>query len=212
MKLSHLLAGAAAALTVALGATASMAADTLLYVPTIQTYGSPDSRSFTFNAGAGAANAGFQLNGYGSLDGDTYWSDVFTLSLNGVAIYSGTFDMGGGSPGANKVFFSAPGATTGSVFTYGYFAGGYVDISTPLQLVSGLNTLTFAYNSPGWETGHAGPEGFDNERWNLGDLTVTGKAFNPAAAIPEPASWGLMIVGVGSIGAVLRRRRKLTLA
>jgi hypothetical protein len=156
----------------------------------------------------GAASASFQLNGYGSLDGDTYYSDVFTLSLNGTAIYSGTFDMGGGSPGADTVFVSAPGATTSPTVTYGYFSGGYVDISTPLNLVSGQNTLTFAYDSPGHDTGHAGPEGFDNERWNLGDVTVNGAAFTPGTgAVPEPAAWALMILGFGGVGAVLRRRR-----
>jgi hypothetical protein len=209
MKLSKFLAGSAMALTAALCAGAAQASTTLLSVPTIQEYGSPGSVSFSFDGGAGAASTSFQLNAYGSMDGDTYWSDVFTVSLNGTAIYSGTFDMGGGSPGMNTVFLSAPGATTGTPFSPGYFSGGYVDISTPLNLVDGVNTLTFAYNSPGTDTGHAGPEGFDNERWNLGDLTVAGNAYVPTAgAVPEPATWGLMIVGFIAVGAALRRRRR----
>jgi len=36
-------------------------------------------------------------------------------------------------------------------------------------------------------------------------LTVSG--FDPPAAVPEPASWALMILGFGSAGAMLRRRR-----
>lgn len=215
MQFSSALAGVSTALALALSVGSAQAAE-LLSVPTIQTYGSPDSRSFTFSGGAGAATASFRLNAYGSLDGDTYWSDVFTLSLNGAAIYSGTFDLGGGSPGADKVFFAPVGATTGTPVTFGYFAGGYVDIFVPLSLVNGANTLTFAYDSPGHDTGHEGPEGFDNERWNLGDLTVNGAAYDPNAippggggAVPEPAAWALMIMGFGAAGAMIRRRRAL---
>jgi hypothetical protein len=220
MKLSKFVAGSAMALVAALCAGAAQASTTLLSVPTIQEYGSPGSVSFSFDAGAGAASTSFRLNGYGSIDGNTYWSDVFTLSLNGTAIYSGTFDMGGGSPGADLVFFSDPGATTSATTTFGYFAGGYTDISTPLNLVNGSNTLTFAYDSPGHDpvadTWHAGPQGFDDERWNLGDLTVNGAAYiappTGVGGVPEPATWGLMIVGFAGIGGALRSRRRTLVA
>jgi hypothetical protein len=33
-----------------------------------------------------------------------------------------------------------------------------------------------------------------------------------SAAIPEPATWGLMIMGFGGMGAVLRNRRRQGLA
>jgi hypothetical protein len=35
--------------------------------------------------------------------------------------------------------------------------------------------------------------------------TVT--AYDPPAGVPEPATWGLMIMGFGGLGAMLRRRR-----
>ena len=37
--------------------------------------------------------------------------------------------------------------------------------------------------------------------------TATVNGFIPAAAVPEPATWGLMLVGFGAIGAMTRRRR-----
>lgn len=71
------------------------------------------------------------------------------------------------------------------------------------------------------------------ERWDLltavigagaHTITVKGNAFNTGAGpnaasysgtlnlasigVPEPATWGLMIVGFGGVGAVLRRRRQ----
>jgi|GEM_PF-2878190 len=44
-------------------------------------------------------------------------------------------------------------------------------------------------------------------------LYATGKApppIPPVVAVPEPASWALMILGFGTAGAMLRRRRALT--
>jgi hypothetical protein len=32
------------------------------------------------------------------------------------------------------------------------------------------------------------------------------------AAVPEPATWGLMLLGFGGMGMMLRRRRRPTLA
>jgi hypothetical protein len=39
--------------------------------------------------------------------------------------------------------------------------------------------------------------------------SVNGAAILPAGGVPEPASWGLMIVGTGLVGSQLRRRRSV---
>ena len=52
----------------------------------------------------------------------------------------------------------------------------------------------------------------------LSFASATGTAFGPAldnvsvAAVPEPASWALMLVGFGGLGAVLRRQRRAVAA
>lgn len=38
--------------------------------------------------------------------------------------------------------------------------------------------------------------------------TLQGRTYQPIGAVPEPASWAMMIVGVGVMGGALRRRRK----
>ena len=48
---------------------------------------------------------------------------------------------------------------------------------------------------------------------SVGTLTVTQRrdtdhGFAPGGAVPEPATWTMMIVGFGGIGALLRRRRR----
>ncbi|MGZ6018434.1 MAG: PEPxxWA-CTERM sorting domain-containing protein [Phenylobacterium sp.] len=86
------------------------------------------------------------------------------------------------------------------------WAGGQVMVTAPLALAHGSNTLTFAYTSlPGPD--HAGFQGTGDEGWGLENVQVTGAAL--AGGVPEPATWGLMIVGFGGMGAMMRRQRRL---
>ena len=70
---------------------------------------------------------------------------------------------------------------------------------------SGLNLLAgtsyFAVSS-----------GFDNNDFGAFTLTVSGPGVisggNPIGPVPEPTVWGLMIVGFGLIGSMLRREHK----
>ena len=38
-----------------------------------------------------------------------------------------------------------------------------------------------------------------------------GVAFAPAGNVPEPAIWGMMLLGFGAVGAAMRRRRIKTI-
>jgi hypothetical protein len=49
-----------------------------------------------------------------------------------------------------------------------------------------------------------------NSDLNDGGVVIT--AVLPGAVVPEPATWALMITGFGAAGAMLRRRRRETLA
>jgi hypothetical protein len=47
----------------------------------------------------------------------------------------------------------------------------------------------------------------------LGDnFTVNANVFSASAAVPEPATWAIMILGFGLAGAAVRRRRTAGLA
>ena len=68
------------------------------------------------------------------------------------------------------------------------------------SIYSGLGADTFAAitvkNNPDGKPGGTGTLVYDQ-----GFITV------PAGAVPEPATWAMMILGLGGAGAVMRRRR-----
>ncbi len=149
---------------------------------------------------AGSGNLSFQLGGYASLDGVNCCTDVFSLSVNGSVVFEGSFNMGGG--GVNTVWTSPVGASV-LVTTFGAsddphnstqvtWAGGITDISLPIALHAGSNTVTFAYGG--------GLQGLGDEGWKVNAVAVT-------APVPEPETYAMMLAGLGMLGAVARRRK-----
>ena len=159
--------------------------------------------SVTFDAPAGVADLSFVLNGYASLDGANWYEDDFTLKLNGAEIFKGTFNLGGG--GSDVVFlnlFNLNFANVSGNGTNVTWAGGQVNFSGPITLAAGSNTLTFAYAALPYNGGqNAGWQDMGDESWGVEQIRV--------ASVPEPASWALMILGFASLGAMLRRARRL---
>jgi hypothetical protein len=76
-------------------------------------------------------------------------------------------------------------------------------------------------NDPTFDSGNrtsAETNGVVTYRVGAGDSLITGATFTSTgmsfefdnlAAVPEPAAWGMMILGFGLVGGVLRRRPKL---
>lgn len=181
----------------ALATSGPAAAATLAAVGNTGELLTPGEVSFTFDAGAGAGNASFLLRGYRSLDGGagSCCSDVFSLLLNGVAVFSGAYAFGG--TGINETFLQPTGTTIDLVQTGYTFTGGYGNFSVPLTLLNGSNTITFSYagalQTPG------------DEAWGVDSATITGNVLT--SAVPEPAAWAMMLGGLALTGAALRRRR-----
>jgi hypothetical protein len=202
---------AASAVAIAALAAAGAHATTLYSGPsTMDEMTTGTSFDVTFDAlYAGGADLSFVLDGFASLDGQNWYEDDFTLSLNGTAIAKGTWNMGGG--GKDVVYLEPAGASFVNVSDNGAdhlainWNGGHVDAYVPLDLKSGSNTLTFAYDSlPSNNGQNAGWQGTGDEGWAAHDILVT-----QAGGVPEPATWGLMIVGFGGMGSLLRRQRRL---
>ncbi|OHB29179.1 MAG: hypothetical protein A2790_17165 [Phenylobacterium sp. RIFCSPHIGHO2_01_FULL_69_31] len=81
-----------------------------------------------------------------------------------------------------------------------------------------LESLTFATNDPAYPKGYYG---FQRETNDIARFEVEGYYFgvrdlstfvDPTAAVPEPATWAMMIMGFGAAGAAMRRRRAMLTA
>ena len=64
---------------------------------------------------------------------------------------------------------------------------------------------------PGGGSGNVGYEYLPDSTGLYTSLTVTKFSLTPAAAdaVPEPATWALMLVGFGGVGFAMRHRRKV---
>ena len=163
----------------------------------------PSQLAFTTaSPAARAARLFFRLRGNNTVDGNNTYRDDFTLSLNGIVLYSGTFDLGGG--GGNLTVANPSGAVLSNYLT-SFFAGGSVKFKVPVALASGNNNFTFAYTSPGPSNG--GGQSLGDESFNIENVVLV------AGAVPEPATWAMMILGFGVVGGAMRsRRRKVSVA
>lgn len=153
----------------------------------------PGSYDYTFSSSATSAITSIQLQGYNTLDGQNFYEDDFTLSLNGTAIYKATFDLGGG--GADVVFTSP----SGSSFTK---TGQTVDLLVPVALANGFNTLTLSYDSLP-QPDHAGYQGIGDEGFGINSVSVV-------SAVPLPASapmFGAAILGLAGLSYVAKRKK-----
>ena len=98
---------------------------------------------------------------------------------------------------------------------FGFNAGNFFGAGTTvIDIVTNLGTYQFTPTTQSYANGgtltflgyQAGPgEYFKSVKYSGGQATG-GTDFQIGTTVPEPASWALMIVGFGLVGATLRRR------
>jgi hypothetical protein len=123
-----------------------------------------------------------KMAGLAVLGNELYKSNASDLTNKEIAIQGAIWTIE--NPG---VSISSYDADVQSLLT------GYIANASHLQLTRPVYGIYDTVNEP---------QGLVNA--NL----VTG-VFSPTGAVPEPATWMMMILGIGGLGAVLRRRRAL---
>ncbi len=195
MRTNLKMIAAASAFAIAAVAQPAAAAD---FIPGA-TGPSPDGNgmgSFTVNGDPfdGSVSGGFQRTGLGA--GTFQDRFLFTLGQDGLGSGSITTNLAGALGGVTDLDFGDVFFSNGTdTFTIDIFemngreSGGLTNI----PIMAGvLNTLTVNYTSRG--NGSYG-----------GQLSFVP---DQVAAIPEPGTWALMMLGFAGIGMVMRRRRK----
>lgn len=115
----------------------------------------------------------------------------YTGLANGPSFGNGTYTAATSSTGTSVGFRSDASAFfIDSAYAMGPIAGSSVYAGTTLAAM-GLTIGTYNFTIGG-----------NSVTLNIGQM--------PAAAVPEPAAWAMMIVGMGMIGFALRRQKVTT--
>lgn len=131
-------------------------------------------------------------NGFGGTAATTTFSTTFSLagfdSLNATMSGQAMFDNFG------EIFLNGNqlgGTITGfaSLAPFGTNANFFL---------AGVNTLSFVLHNI------EGPTAFQ-----VAGLTVTAAALPAVGGVPEPASWALLMIGFGTVGAAMRRKQRM---
>ncbi len=154
-----------------------------------------------------AAVLTFDLIGYGGLDGG--WnqrvgtndvSDFFTFTNYDDTYFTVSLNMGGAFAGTPIWGTTDPDVSLVSYTDNGSGLGGLAQFKVNFSLLPGVNTFVFQYSCCSPANGNGTEEG-----WGLRNVMVTADL----PAVPEPASWGLMIAGLGLLGWRVRNSKML---
>lgn len=125
---------------------------------------------------------------------------TFTVSAAQAGIWSFRIGPDFGYGGTLLVDGAELQTQTKNLWWAGNITDPYNTLSGSLTLSAGTHTL----NVYGFEDG--------NDGGTIGQFEAPGSSGFANFAVPEPASWALMLVGFGALGAAIRRRRSLVAA
>lgn len=167
------------------GAAAPASAATIFSSTTATpSIGSGEDITFTFSSAAVLADIDLIIRAFGSVNGVLPSNtDTLIARLNGNTLFSGNFPLGGG--GTTDITSQVPGSTI-TTEAFGR-TGGRLTFAGQ-SLLEGTNTLTVSFQATA-----------ASERISVESLNVS-------AAVPEPATWAMLLLGFFAIGGVLRSR------
>jgi hypothetical protein len=161
----------------------------------------PDAASGHFLFGPNTTDISAALPESLSADADSSGNAVYDFTLTGPAVFtlSYTIDSTGIASGGNQPDLSfllldfttfTPVIHTGALTTSGSFTSGVLAAGDYQFFVQNFDQQSSQLNDPGTTSTSLNAD----------------FAFN-IGSVPEPATWAMMLAGLGTMGAVLRRRR-----
>lgn len=129
----------------------------------------------------------------------TGFSDIAAWQfLNGIGVF------GAGTEEADSARRNPDGQVLGVNFDTNFFAANDTDAGPNGLLNPGETSSTFLFRVNN-ATGYL-PGTFTAQN----GVTLTARGFSPTAAVPEPGTWAMMLLGFGAVGVSMRRRRRTT--
>ena len=160
----------------------------------------------------------FSLYAIGSMDGNTNvvgggGGDFFTVtyagSTGGTAFNQAFANYGSGETQNYPVAGSAPGAGAATLNALGYTgfpaAAGIQDAEYNFS----LSPITDSFGAFSFGFTDLSNEGASNEFYGIDNIVVSINNVPGTGAVPEPATWAMMVVGFGAVGSAMRSRRKM---
>ncbi|KQS01976.1 hypothetical protein ASG11_14275 [Sphingomonas sp. Leaf357] len=130
-------------------------------------------------------------------DFGAYLVDGYASALDpdgtGLFIAANNPNLANGTPSPSTTTFGR--SPSGSVVTIEFGANG---------LTGTENSATYIFRTNATAYNNQGTFGI------IDGSTLQGLTFQPIAAVPEPATWAMMLVGFGGIGLGMRRRKPRT--
>lgn len=157
----------------------------------------------------GSGVLGF-LESWDSYNGGCCNPDYLDVFINGALVATMTADNA--FPGSIEDYDGATELFDGvQANANGYYSDTLVDLSTAAfanSFADGSGTWTLGIRARG-----GGWQGGSDEGWGFDNLAIYGDVVR-TGAVPEPATWAMMILGFGAIGGMMRgssrRRTALT--
>lgn len=195
----------AAAALAAFSSTPAMATGALFFIIDGDTFDQP--YSITNNSTAGEKVVGFGITlvspfGFDTVNGGFGIDNATAFAPNGGSdVTTGYTGPASFTEGTNVIAFTFNGFDPGETFSWD------IDVDSAIQATVFGNELIGSAVYVDFDNGLRGSGVLEAVAGNSDAAQFVIRVVAPTPAVPEPATWGMMIAGLGTVGYAMRRNR-----